>query len=135
MTESCDDDLPNLVLDVLTTPASTADVSVTRTILQRLDAQNLPPGEFLVDQGYVDAKLLVDSQERGMDLIAPVRAGASWQDRMNDAQVLKTDAFKIHWDEQYVICPQGKRSWQWHETSSVNRETVAVAFNPKDCGI
>ena len=135
VTESCDDDLPNLVLDVLTTPASTADVSVTRTILQRLDARDLPPGEFLVDQGFVDAKLLVESQARGMDLIAPVRAGASWQDRMNDGQVLKTDAFEIHWDEQYVVCPQGKRSWQWHETSSANRETVAVAFNPKDCGL
>jgi len=136
ISESCDEDLPNLVTDVLTTPASTADVSATRPVLERLDARGLPPGEYLVDLGYVDAKLLVESEARGMDLIAPVRGGSSWQERAGDgAGAFTAEAFEIRWDERKVVCPQGKRSWQWNEAHTPSRDTIAVAFDPKDCGV
>lgn len=62
LTETCDDDLPHLLTDVLTTPATTSDFEVTPTIQANLAAHDLRPGEHTVDGGYVTAEHLVGSQ-------------------------------------------------------------------------
>ena len=70
--ESCDDSAPHLITHVETTPAPQADVDVTPVIREDFQAKDLLPGEHLVDTGYIDAELLVQSKERyGLDLVGP----------------------------------------------------------------
>jgi transposase len=62
LTETCEDALPNLIVQVDTTPASTGDVARLEPIQQALKAKHLVPTEHFVDSGYVSAELLVKSQ-------------------------------------------------------------------------
>jgi transposase len=62
LTETCDSDKPHLITHVETTPATTGDVEMTEIIHEALAAQDLLPGEHLVDTAYVDAQHLLTSQ-------------------------------------------------------------------------
>ena len=74
VTETCDPELPRLITNVHTTVATTQDVICTGDIQQSLAARDLLPQRHLVDTGYVDAKLLVDSQrQHGIELFGPTR--------------------------------------------------------------
>src|SRR5690242_21215711 len=50
--------------NVETTPATTADDAVTPTIHAALAQRDLLPAVHLVDTGFVDAELLVESERR-----------------------------------------------------------------------
>jgi transposase len=81
VTETCDDETPHLITDVTTTPATTSDFAVLPTIQAHLATRQLPPGEQLVDVGYVTSDHLLTSRtEYGIDLIGPVMADQSWQE-------------------------------------------------------
>ena len=70
LTETCFSDAPNLITHVETTPATTADGAVTPKVHAALQAKDLVPETHLVDTGYLDAELLVQSQEEyGVDLL------------------------------------------------------------------
>ena len=69
LTETCDADRPNLITDVQTTPATTADVEVTSTVHAALAARELLPATHFVDSAYPDAEILVQSQIQGIDLV------------------------------------------------------------------
>ncbi len=64
LTESCDDDFPHLITNVETTSAPTADDAVTPTIHAALAQRDLLPSEHLVDTGFIDAELLVESDKQ-----------------------------------------------------------------------
>ncbi|MEY9932455.1 hypothetical protein ABH926_007106 [Catenulispora sp. GP43] len=55
LTESCDDDLPNLITDVHTTMATDPDVTATTDIQDKLIGRGLAPAEHLMDSGYPSA--------------------------------------------------------------------------------
>ena len=136
VSESCDDARPHLITSIVTTPATTADASMTRDILDHLDEQGLFPGEYLVDQGYTSASFLTEAAERGLDLVAPVRAGSNWQDRADhELQAFTTDAFELHWDEKYAMCPNGKRSRYWNPWSTKDKARINVRFHIADCSV
>ena len=59
LTESCDADLPHLITNVETTPATTADDAVTPVIHTALQQRDLLPSVHLADTGFIDAELLV----------------------------------------------------------------------------
>ena len=68
LTETCEPDEPHLVVHVASTPATTHDSKLVETIHANLAANQLLPGEHLVDQGYMDTELLLTSQaEHGVD--------------------------------------------------------------------
>lgn len=72
LTETCDEDRPNLIVNVETTPATRADVKVLDQIHTNLDGKGLLPGEHLVDTGYVDGEQLHTSKnEYDVDLFGP----------------------------------------------------------------
>jgi transposase len=56
--------IPHLIVQVPTTVAPVQDVEVTATIQEELAKRDLLPEEQLVDTGYVDAELLVSSQQQ-----------------------------------------------------------------------
>jgi transposase len=82
LTESCDDDLPRLITNIETTPATTPDDNLIEVVHRSLDGRNLLPSEHLVDKGYTDATVLVASQrDYGVEVIGPVVQDPSWQSR------------------------------------------------------
>ena len=65
--------IPHLIVQVQTTVAPVQDVEVTATIQEELAKRDLLPEEQIVDTGYVDAELLVSSQQQhGIKLVGPV---------------------------------------------------------------
>jgi transposase len=70
--------MPQLIVAVQTTVANVQDVEMTQVIQKDLAQHHLLPAEQLVDTGYVDAELLVSSQQTyGIKLVGPVLADNS----------------------------------------------------------
>ncbi len=115
LTETCDDDLPNIVTDVDTTTATTVDHAVTAAVQVRLARRGLVPREQLVDTGYVTADHLVTSQaDHQCTLLGPIHADYSWQARAGAG--FGAAHFAIEWEQERAICPQGRVSRIWKPT-------------------
>lgn len=124
LSESCDEHLPHLITNVHTTPATTQDVASTADIQEALYEKGLPPSRHLVDAGYVDGDLLVQSAEKyGIELFGPTRSNNSWQSRTGGIDAAQ---FEVDWDSRKVLCPAGKRSVEWLECYLKER-------NPRRC--
>lgn len=111
LTETCEKTRVHLITNVQITEAHLADVDQTESIHQSLADKHLLPKQHIVDAGYVDATLLVESKtEHKIELIGPVRDNVSWQSK--DPNTYDLSQFKINWKTQLVTCPQGKKSNQ-----------------------
>ncbi len=85
LTETCEDDTPNLITHVETTPAPTADGEVTPKVHEDLQGKGLLPAVHLVDTGFLDAELLVASRhDYGVELLGPTRKDQRWQARAGE---------------------------------------------------
>jgi transposase len=62
ITETCDDDLPHLITHVETAPGPSADGEATSKIHAALQRRELLPQTHIVDTGFLDAALLVESK-------------------------------------------------------------------------
>ena len=134
LSETCDDNLPRLITNVRTTQAIEQDVSSTSGIHESLARKQLLPARHLVDTGYIDAGLLVESRQKyEIDLFGPPRLDPSWQKR---AGGYDGALFEIDWRRQTAICPEGKVSSYWHEyqpNERYSRTVVRVRFKKSDC--
>ena len=133
LTETCDEDLPHLITHVATATAAVHEVNFTASIQEALVGLGLPPGEHLVDAGFVTAELLVSSrEERDIRLVGPPRKDASWQNRTEGAYGV--ESFAIDWEGQRVRCPQGQLSASWKQYTEPGRPPyVSVRFGASDC--
>jgi transposase len=133
LTETCDRDSPHLITHVATTTAAVHEVNCTAPIQEALAGLGLPPGEHLVDAGFVTAELLVDSRDgHGIRLVGPPRKDASWQNRTEGAYGVED--FAIDWERQQVRCPQGRLSASWKEYTAEDRAPyVSARFRDSDC--
>ena len=78
LTETCDEDLPNLITHVETTPATIQDEQMTEPIHQALEAKNLLPKEHLLDRCYMNTNVLISSLEKHrVDVVSPIKVDAS----------------------------------------------------------
>jgi transposase len=134
LTETCEDDLPNLITHVETTSAPTADGDVTPRVHRALQEQDLLPRVHLVDTGFLDAELLVASRrDFGVHLLGPTRRDPRWQAR--DAQGFGVDQFRVDWERRQAICPEGHVSSEWSPRMDVRgNDSVYIRFKPSDCG-
>ena len=132
-TETCDADTVHLVIHTETCHSMVPDVASTAEIHRKLAEKRLLPAEHVIDTGYNDAALLVSSaQQYGIRLIGPVRENSSWQAKANQGYDLTH--FQIHWDEQRVICPQGKVSTKWRPgQDAFGNPIVGLKFSRSDC--
>src|SRR5437764_5674597 len=98
-----------------------------------LEQRDLLPREHLVDKGYTDSQVLVDSQQTyGVTLIGPVADDPSWQARAGEG--FDKAQFLVDWERQVVTCPMGKQSISWlPNTYPQNGMTWEVRFARKDC--
>jgi transposase len=133
MTETCEEETLHVITHVETTEAAVTDVTMTEPIHHALADQQLAPATHIVDAGYVDATLLVESpQEFHIALIGPVRPNISWQ-AQND-QAYDISQFHIDWEAQQATCPRGKISSAWSTRQDRWQNPVmSVKFANKDC--
>jgi transposase len=132
LTETCEDDTPNLITQVTTTSASVDDHTMLAPIQTDLAARDLVPGEHYVDSGYVDAEALVDSQRQQIKLIGPMQADGCWQARTEGG--ITNAQFVLDWDAQQAVCPAGKFSRSWQPcTDGHDNAAILVRFAREDC--
>jgi transposase len=133
ITETCEDDLPHLLTNIETTIGPAADGTATPKIHAALQQRGLLPGTHIVDTGFLDADLLVDSQnDYGVALLGPTRLDYHWQAR--EAAGFDAQHFQIDWDQQHATCPAGKISTGWTPaTDNRGNAVIKVKFSTKDC--
>jgi transposase len=143
LTETCGPacEGPHLITNVETTPATTPDDNVVAIVHASLERRGLLPGEHLVDKGYTDSHVLVDSKQRhDVTLIGPVADDPSWQARV--AGGLTKAAFRVDWERKVVACPAGKQSISWlphtwrrggmvHEARFARRDCTPCPLRPR----
>jgi transposase len=140
LTETCDADMPHLLIQVTTTPAATADETALPTIQDDLAQHELLPSTQLVDAGYMDAEALATSRAQfGIDLVGPTRGDYRWQARQlaHEEAPFDRSRFAIDWAAHQVTCPQGRTSTKWTPAQDrrpqAPRAVINVAFAAADC--
>jgi transposase len=133
LTETCTEDAPHVITHVETTPSTTPDSELTLGIQTALQAKDLLPHEHLVDLGYIDAGILVASQDDfGIDLIGPAKGDYRWQSRANEG--FAAENFQVDWQQQVAICPANKTSSSWTKALDGRQlEVIKIKFSRKDC--
>ncbi len=133
LTETCSENLPHVITQVETTPATTQDQQVVTSIHQSLADQNLLPNQHLVDQGYTSARLMTQSErDYQIDLFGPVGTNGGWQARAG--QGFDLSHFQIDWKKRKVSCPQGKKSRSWKKgKDSYGNPIIHVEFRQNEC--
>jgi len=133
LTETCEAHLPLIITHVETTSAPVSDDAMTATIHAELERKELLPAQHLVDTGYVDAKLLVESQQDyHIDLIGPTRKDYRWQATQQTG--FDASHFPIDWEKQQAMCPEGHTSLSW--TPAIDKgknEVIKIKFSTTDC--
>jgi transposase len=133
LTETCEDDSPHLITHVETTPGPVADGDVTPSVHQALQERDLLPGKHLVDTGYVDAKLFVDSQQQyEVDMVGPTRPDYKWQAKSGEG--FAASDFEVDWESKRATCPEGCSSSSWSPAvDGGHNEVIKIKFSAKDC--
>lgn len=133
LTETCDDDKPNLVTDVQTTDASVVDSEMTPVIHESLANKELLPKEHLVDTGYMEAELIVAARDDyGIELVGPVMPDTGWQARQGTG--FDQSHFSIDWEAKQAKCPEGQTSNRWQERKdNAGKDAIFVYFQPRRC--
>jgi transposase len=127
LTEGCEDELPHLITQVATAPATQQDHHALDAIQADLAAHDLLPAQQLVDAGYTSAKRILHSRDtHAIDLIGPVHVDPSWQARTPGA--VDVSQFAIDWGRQQVTCPQGQRSISWCRGKDAKGESIVQVF-------
>lgn len=129
VTETCDEDLPEVIVQVTTTLAPRPDVKETLAIQQEVQHRQLLPAEHLLDGGYMEAEVLV-KQPPGLCIVGPVPSDTSWQAQAGTGYDLAH--FEIDWQARQVRCPQGQLSLPWREQPA-NKERIRVSFAAATC--
>lgn len=132
--ETCEDETPNLVTRVLTTPATTPESAVTARIHAVLEQRGVLPGEHYLDAGYVDGTVLVESRrDDGVEVVGPLIRDPSWQART--AGGVTQNQFVLDWEAKRARCPEGVRSQSWNEErDNDGKPVVVVQFPEAACG-
>ncbi|MEW1913734.1 transposase [Kitasatospora sp. NPDC085895] len=136
VTETCSGDGPNVITDVATMPATSADTEVLPGIHARLERRSLLPDEHLVDGGYTSLPHLEQAQRNHrITVVGPLPGNPTRQHRRGEG--FARDDFHIDFDRKEVTCPHGKISAGWHgpyPTSSPTAAPLIVArFTRSQC--
>lgn len=106
LTETCDDGLPRIIVNVETTPATTPDWNMLPTVHKSLERREMLPSDHLADTGYVSADTIVSSKrDYDVRVIGPPLEDSSWQAREGGFD--KT-CFNIDWEKKtgHLPCRQ-----------------------------
>jgi transposase len=131
-TQTCDDDAPQLITHVQTTPAPSSDEGVLSAIHTDLAEKELLPDQHLVDSGYVTVANLVKSQSGyRVDLVGPTLK-THWYQAETGHDLTQ---FSIDWEAETVTCPQGRISSSWTPVQDAGKSLIKVKFSQSDCKV
>ncbi len=131
-TQTCDQDAPQLITHVQTTPAPLSDESALCAVHTELAEKDLLPDQHLVDAGYVTIANLVQSQsDYRVDLIGPTLK-THWYQAETGYDLTH---FLIDWEAETVICPQGQSSSSWTPVQDGGKSLIKVKFSQSDCKV
>jgi transposase len=118
---------------VQTEKAVANDNGALPTIHEQLSRAELLPSKHLVDAGYIEAELLVNSQRAyGVDLIGPAQGNVHWQREQGEG--FDISHFKIDWEGEKAICPEGKASRTWrHGIDGRGNKVISATFAKAVC--
>lgn len=135
LTEQCEADLPMLITNVETTPATTPDFNVVERIHQSLSRCQLLPQRYLMDTGYLSSEHLVNERQRhAVQLVGPARTDQRWQAWAGKG--FAAEHFQIDWAGHTMVCPAGKVSSSWSDAvDHQKRPVIKVKFLAKDCQV
>jgi transposase len=107
LTETCDQEAeqPHLIVGVQTTAATLPDSQILEVVGEQMRAKGLAPSEAYVDQGYTSGTQVVEQALQGTQIIGPVPADGSWQQREQSGYAIQD--FQLNWQERRATCPQG----------------------------
>lgn len=129
-TQTCDEDAPQLITHVETTPAPLPDEGTLSAIHTDLAEKNLLPDHHLVDAGYVTIDNLVQTQsDYGVDLVGPTLK-THWYQAETGYDLMH---FSIDWENETVTCPQGRISSSWTPVQEADKSLIKVKFSQYDC--
>lgn len=132
LTESCDQERPELVVHVATTHSTVQDVEMTAIIHDDLAERELLPREHVVDSGYVTpAHIERAARMHGITLLGPVVPDNSHQAKAGSG--FAKSAFPVDWDRQQATCPQGAVSREWRPLRISGHDYIQVKFAKGDC--
>ena len=135
LTETCDEEMPRLVVNTDTTAANVHEAPRTAPIHDALAAKGLAPSEHLVDSAYVSADHLITARTRHrIDLVGPGRRNLSWQSR-SGGEAFALEDFALDWDRKVARCPEGKESASWTNCAKHRGpgNLIHVQFRAADC--
>jgi transposase len=131
-TQTCDEDAPQLITHVETTPAPMSDEGSLTAIHVGLAEKDLLPDHHLVDAGYVTAPNLVKTQSGyGVDLVGPTLK-THWYQAETGYDLTH---FGIDWQAETVTCPQGRISSSWTPVQDAGKSLIKVKFSQSDCKV
>jgi transposase len=131
-TQTCDEDAPQLITHVETTPAPLSDEGVIGAIHADLSEKDLLPERHLVDSGYTTLANLVASQsDYEVDLVGPTLK-THWYQAETGYDLTH---FSIDWETETVTCPQGRISSSWTPVQDAGKSLIKVKFSMSDCKV
>jgi transposase len=135
LTETCEEDRPQMVVQVATTPAPQTDQEALPAIYADLDRKDLLPGEHLIDQGYMDVRQVVAVQTQyGIETLGIPMPDSSWQAKAGQGFALPQ--FEVDWAHQRVTCPMQQTSQSWFAGQDAQGVPVfRVRFAPQSCAV
>jgi transposase len=131
-TQTCDDDAPQLITHVQTTPAPSSDEGALSAIHANLAEKELLPGQHLVDSGYTTlANLVTSRSDHEVDLVGPTLK-THWYQAETGYDLTH---FSINWEAEQVRCPQGRISSSWTPVEDAVKSLIKVKFSQSDCKV
>jgi transposase len=129
ITETCDEKLPSLIVDVEVTDATVGDNDELPEIQGRLAEREMQPGKQLVDQAYMSGPNLARSTEEGTDLV-----GRPEQDH-GAPEGYRQANFQTDEEKKEAVCPAGHKNVVWSEKliGDGERCRVEIRFASKTC--
>jgi hypothetical protein len=126
LSETCEEDLPHLIVAVHTTQATESDIPALADVHTRLAANHATPGEHHLDEGYVTAEAIATAQTDEIEIVGPLTRDSSWQAKQNNGY--DESAFTLDWDAQVATCPQGRTSCSWTRRAHMAGDGAAIRF-------
>ncbi|MET7702648.1 transposase [Streptomyces sp. NPDC005485] len=131
-TESCDQDLPHLMVHVATTIAPVQDGQLTEKIHDDLTTRRLAPTEHIVDTAYLTPAHVERAQRvHDITLLGPILADNSRQAKAGSG--FDKAAFTIDWLNEQAICPRGATSVSWTQLNISGHTYLQARFAERDC--
>ena len=129
-TEACSETGANVIVQVVTRPATEQDIDALDRIHQGITAQDLQPTAHLVDGGYTSPDSIHHAAQKwNIDLVGPVRVDRRAAERPGFAK----EDFHVDWQARTVTCPNGVSSPPWKPTLGDGHPRLSVLFPRKAC--